>query len=238
MAGLWGDKQSSSAWRRGEKKMTQVPCKWINTHSQITKVSRQQRAFPGRVSENTAKSRDPALNGLSWGLSVSYLDQFHHQEELGGGLHLLNQHDDVRMFHPAQDRHFVLNQMFLGKRVQRGGSDTTEQALFPSARGQHGLWSWACRSADKPHPGDRMETNRTSDSPRRARCAIWTVRHAPSCLFFIPNTLRAHDAVRAWASHPALCNAAGIAFPSQYHSEMKTACEEIWHTYGIQLPAL
>lgn len=54
---------------------------------------------------------------LSWDLCSSHLDQFHHQEELGGRLHLLNQHDDVWMLHSAQDRHFVLNQMFLGKRV-------------------------------------------------------------------------------------------------------------------------
>lgn len=43
----------------------------------------------------------------------AHLDQLHHQVELCGGVHLLYEHDDVRVLHSAQNRHFIFNQVFL-----------------------------------------------------------------------------------------------------------------------------
>lgn len=70
-------------------------------------ISHQHR-IPRRIEEFNTENSNKTIKAPE-----AHLDQLHHQVELCGCVHLLYEHDDIRVLHSAQNRHFIFNQVFL-----------------------------------------------------------------------------------------------------------------------------
>lgn len=73
----------------------------------------------------------------------SYFDQLHHQKELSSCFHLFHQHNDVWVFHSAQDWDFILDEVFLPNKGLREVDQKPRNPLrYPREQHRLKIWYW------------------------------------------------------------------------------------------------